>query len=153
MLVGLLTIAGVLDPGVQLLVGDVLFLVGAILGLVPGCLLSFMGRPRCLSKGTALGQLFLAVVLSIPLLCIGWVITAAIGLTAALRYQMHVSWIVFTAGGWALGVAVCVWAAMEARRALRSAVVRWRETRVRPGLHLLPQNHLQPHIGGGEAGS
>lgn len=152
-LVGVLTIFGVLDPGVQLLVGDVLFLAGAAIGLFHGSLLAYVGRPVCLSRGAALRHVLLATVLAVPVLAIGWLVTASISLTAALRVQMHVSWLVFGVGGWFLGLGLCAWAALEGWRALKTAVRRWREGRVRPALGLLPHNHFQPHCGGGEAGS
>lgn len=204
--VGALTIAGVVEPGLQLLAAPVLFLVGAFLGLLHGGALSVIGRPRCLTRGAALRHALLAAALSVPLLGIGWLVTASITLTAALMTEMRPRWLFFAVGGWILGLSLCAWAALEGWRAIRAAVRRWPEGRVgrigsaaltailaativlfvhtRPpivgtgmrlngvgavalavattfwvalptvwaAVHLLRQNQLRPHVGGGEAG-
>jgi hypothetical protein len=203
-LVGALTVTGVVEPGLQLLAAPVLFVAGAFLGLLHGGILSLVGRPRCLTRGTALRHAALAALLSLPLLGIGWLVTASIALTAALMTQMRASWLFFAVGGWILGLALCAWALVEGWGALRAAFDRWPDGRVgsvlltvilgvttvlfvhaRPPivgtelrvnglgavalavaitlwvalptvwatLHFLRQNHLRPHVSGGEAGS
>src|SRR3972149_4533538 len=52
-LVGSLTVAGLVAPGLQLLAAPVLFLLGAFLGGVHGALLAVVGRPRTLGRGGA----------------------------------------------------------------------------------------------------
>ena len=129
-LVGALTIAGVVEPGLQLLAAPVLFVAGAVLGLVHGVVLSLVGRPRCLTRGTALRHALLAALISIPLLGIGWVVTASITLTAALMTELRASWLFFAVGGWILGLSLCAWALWEGWRALRAAFGRWPDGRV-----------------------
>jgi hypothetical protein len=129
-LVGALTIAGVVEPGLQLLAAPVLFLAGAFLGLLHGGVLSLLGRPRCLTRGTALRHAIVAALLSLPLLGIGWLVTASIALTAALMREMRASWLFFAVGGWILGLALCAWALVEGWRALRTAMDRWPDGRV-----------------------
>lgn len=124
-MVGALTIGGVVSPGLQLLAAPVLFVVGAALGLLHGAALSLIGRPACLTRGTALRHAALATLLSIPLLGIGWLVTASISLTAALTTQIRASWLFFAVGGWIFGLALCSWAAWEGWRAVKAAARRW----------------------------
>jgi hypothetical protein len=128
-LVGALTIAGVLEPGVQLLAAPVLFIAGAVLGLLHGGALALVGRPSCLTRRGAFGQALIAGAISVPLLALGWVVTASISLTAALMTEMRASWLVFAAGGWAIGLVLCGWAAVEGLGALRIAFGRWPQGR------------------------
>jgi hypothetical protein len=127
--VGALTVSGVVNPGLQLLAAPVLFVVGATLGLLHGGALAVIGRPACLTRGTALRHAALAALLSIPLLGIGWLVTASIALTAALMTEMRASWLFFAAGGWILGLSLCTWAAWEGWRAVKAAARRWPEGR------------------------
>ena len=128
--VGVLTITGIVEPGLQLLAAPVLFTVGAVLGLLHGGALSVIGRPRCLTRGTALRHAFLAALLSLPLLGIGWLVTASITLTAAMVTHPSGRLLFFTVGGWILGLSLCTWAALEGWRAVRAAVDRWPDGRM-----------------------
>jgi hypothetical protein len=130
MLVGALTITGLVEPGLQLLAAPMFFLAGAFLGLLHGSALSLLGRPTCLTRGAALKHAIVAALVSLPLLGISWLVTASITLTAALMTQMRVSWLLVAVGGWILGLALCAWAVAEGLRALRTAMSRWPDGRV-----------------------
>lgn len=128
--VGALTITGVVEPGLELLVAPVLFVVGAVLGFLHGAALAVIGRPACLTRRTALRHAAVALLLAIPLLGVGWLVTECIALTAALMTRMRLPWLVLAVAGWIVGLALCAWAAREGWRAVRAAVARWPEGRM-----------------------
>ena len=128
-LVSLLTIAGMVAPGLQLLAAPVLFLLGSFLGAVHGGLLAVVGRPRGLSRGVAIRAAAKGFLLGIPALFPAWVVTAGISLTAALVAQWRPTWAVASLGAWFFGLALCGWAAHCGWAALRRAYVRWPESR------------------------
>lgn len=129
-LVGTLTIAGYVSPGLQLLAAPVLFLIGAFLGAVHGGVLAVAGRPESMSAGRATRRVLAACLLAVPLLGPAWVVTAGISLTAALVVEWRPVWGLLCAGGWVLGGGVCAWAAHEGWPALRRAYGRWAEARL-----------------------
>lgn len=129
-LVGALTIAGYVSPGLQLLAAPVLFLLGSFLGAVHGAVLAFAGRPDTLSRGAAIRRILLAGLASIPVMGATWVVTAGISLTAALVREWRLTWGILSLGGWLFGVALCSWAAVEGWRSLRCAYGRWPEGRL-----------------------
>lgn len=129
-LVGSLTIAGYVSPGLQLLAAPVLFLVGAFLGAAHGGFLAVVGRPADMPCAQALRRVFLACILSVPALGAAWVVTAGISLTAALVGEWRLTWGVLSLGGWLFGLSLCTWAATEGWRALRRTYRRWPEGRL-----------------------
>jgi len=129
-LVGSLTITGLVSPGLQLLVAPVLFLAGALVGAVHGGVLAVAGRPDTLSRAAALRRAVLACVVSVPALGAAWVLTTGISLTAVLTREWRWTWALVAAGAWALGLALCAWAAHEGWQSLRRAFRRWPDGRV-----------------------
>lgn len=129
-LVGSLTIAGYVSPGLQLLAAPVLFLLGALLGAVHGAVLAVAGRPETLSAGGALKKACLSVLVALPLLFPAWVVTAGISLTAALVGEWRLTWGLLSLGGWLFGLALCGWAVREGWLTLRCACARWPEARL-----------------------
>jgi hypothetical protein len=128
-LVGTLTVAGVVAPGFQLLAAPVLFLLGAFLGGVHGAILAVVGRPRALGRGKAVRKALWALLVAIPALFPAWVVTMGISLSAALVKEWHLSWGILALGAWLLGLALCAWAAREGWCALCRAYARWPESR------------------------
>jgi len=133
-LVGSLTITGLVNPGLQLLAAPVLFLIGAFLGLVHGGILAVAGRPDTLSRAAAARRAVLAGVLSVPALGVAWVTTAGISLTAALTRKWQWAWAILAACGWAFGLALCGWAAHEGGQSLRRVFRRWPDGRLATAL-------------------
>ena len=129
-LVGSLTITGYVSPGLQLLAAPVLFLLGSLLGAVHGGVLAIAGRPDTLTRGAAVRRVLLASLISIPVMGATWVVTAGISLTAALVREWRFDWGILSLGGWIFGLALCLWAALEGWRALRTAYGRWPEGRL-----------------------
>jgi hypothetical protein len=127
--VGLLTLTGVVAPGLQLLAAPVLFLAGAFLGAVHGALLAIVGRPRHVRPAPALRSALCALLVAVPALLPAWFVTMAISLSAALAREWRLSWAILALAGWLLGLAVCAWALSEVWRALVRAWARWPESR------------------------
>ncbi|HKJ01537.1 MAG TPA: hypothetical protein VJ997_03750, partial [Longimicrobiales bacterium] len=127
--VGILTVSGLVAPGLQLLAAPVLFLLGAFLGGVHGALLAVVGRPRTLARGGAVRKALWGILVAIPALFPAWIVTAGISLSAALVKEWHLSWGILSLGGWMFGLALCAWAGLEGWHALCRAYARWPESR------------------------
>jgi hypothetical protein len=133
-LVGLLTVAGYVPPGLQLLAAPVLFIIGAFLGAVHGGILAVAGRPRSLSPGAAARRVLVTCLFAIPALGAAWVVTAGISLTAALVHEWRFTWGFLSLGGWVFGLTLCLWAGVEGWQAVRRAYDRWPEGRLATAL-------------------
>jgi hypothetical protein len=127
--VSLLTVAGSVSPGFQLLAAPILFLLGTVLGFMHGCGLATVGRPVGLTRGGALRRCLFGGLMAIPTVALGWVVTAGISLTAAIVHEYRTSLLVLAAGGWLFGMALCGWAVVEGVIAVRRAVERWPESK------------------------
>ena len=128
-LVGSLTVTGVVAPGFQLLAAPVLFFFGAFLGLVHGSILSVVGRTQGVGRSRAIGRALLACVIAVPALVPAYVVTAGITLTVVLLTESKPPLIPLVALAWLTGLALCVWAAREGGRALGRAYARWPESK------------------------
>lgn len=113
----------------------VLFIVGALGGLIHGSLLGYVGRPDGADTSTTLAAILSGVILAIPALTVAWVATAWISLTFVVVTLHAWSTTLLAAAGWAVGVTACCWAAVEGWEAFCSAFCRWPESR--PGAWLL----------------
>lgn len=113
----------------------VLFVVGAIGGLLHGSILAYVGRPQGVSTHATAVALVWGVVLSVPALTVAWVATAWISLTSAVMALHAWTTTLLALAGWAVGLAVCCWAAAEGWKAFLAAFSRWPESR--PGALLL----------------
>jgi hypothetical protein len=128
-LVGSLTVAGVVAPGFQLLAAPVLFLFGAFLGLVHGSILSVVGRTKGVGRSRAIGRALLACVIAIPALVPAYVVTAGITLTVVLLTESKPPLVPLVGLAWLTGVALCAWAAREGWHAVGRAYARWPESK------------------------
>ena len=123
--VGALTLSGVVSPGFQLLAAPVLFLTGAALGFLHGALLALAGRPTGMA-GVDAGKRCLVALLALPpALALAWLMTAGLSVTAALVTEWRLGWGLVAGCGWVGCLAVCAWAAVEGWRAVRRACLRW----------------------------
>lgn len=129
LLVGLLTVSGLVSPGFQLLAAPVLFLVGAFLGGFHAALLAVVGRPRTLTRGGATRKALWAILVAIPALLPAWLVTAGISISAALVNEWRLSWGLLTMGAALIGMAFCLWAAREGWNAICRAYARWPESK------------------------
>jgi len=129
-LVGCLTLSGVVSAGFQLLAAPVLFTLGVVLGFMHGCVLAVFGRPPSVSRRRALLRGVGGGALALPLVGAAWVVTAGMSLTAALLAEIQWATLLLCVGAWCFGVAFCVWAGIEGVRALQRALGRWPERRL-----------------------
>lgn len=124
-LIGVLALTGVVQPGVQLFAAEALFVVGAFVGFVHAAALGIVGRPESLTVGGASWRVALAGLACVPALVFAWVITAGMTLSAALLTAWSFPWLVAALVSWAAGLGICGWAAMEGSSAARRALARW----------------------------
>lgn len=127
-LIGMLALTGVVQPGVHLFAAQAVFLVGALWGLFHALVLGALGRPEGMSFGRLSLHSFAGLLLAVPALVAGWIVTAGMTLSAALLTSWKLSWLVVAVGSWIAGLAWCVWAGMEGLPALGRAwrrVARW----------------------------
>ena len=112
-LVGALALAGRSTPGLLVLVGPVLFVLGSLLGMAQGLALGVAGRPPGTSRRTALRRSGLAAALSVPLLPLSWLTSAAITVGSALRVEFRLGWLFVGAVGSLIALGLCLWALRE----------------------------------------
>ncbi len=124
-LIGGLALAGVVQPGVHLFAAQALFVVGALAGLAHASALSIAGRPECLTVGGACWRSALAGLFCVPALAVAWVVTAGMTRSAGLLTSWDTSWLIVAVAAWAVGLALCVWAAVEGWQATRRVLSRW----------------------------
>ena len=119
-----------MSPSHMFPVGPSFFVVGAIVGMLHGGLLAYLGRrlDRSRGEGVRVGLIgaALAVVCLVP--------TAVVAMWIALASHTRVSG-GFLANAMVLmamlvGLALCLWAMVDGWRALRNVVRRWPESRV-----------------------
>ena len=127
--VGALSVSGLVSPGFHLLAAPVLFLLGAFLGGAHGAILAVVGRPRTLGRGGAVRKALAAVLVAVPALFPAWIVTAGISLSAALVKEWSLWMAMLALLGWLFGLALCAWAAREGWRALCRAYARWPESK------------------------
>lgn len=124
LLLVVLAVLGIGNPGLHLLVAPVLFLVGTVLGFVLGLALAVLGRPSAVTPGRALRAGLVAAAISLPLLAPSWLVSAAITVGTALRMEMRVSWLVVSLGGSVVGLLACAWAGLEGCRVVSATLRR-----------------------------
>jgi hypothetical protein len=117
--IGVLALTGIVQPGVHVFAAQALFLAGALAGLMHGIYLNIFGRPAGLSPAGACSRTLVAGIFCIPALVAAWVITAGMTLSAALMTSWRLSWLLVAAVSWVAGLALCGWAALEGVRALK----------------------------------
>lgn len=109
------------NPGLHLLLVPVLFLLGTVLGLAHGFVLTLIGRARGAAGCAALSKGLVGAGVSLPLLPLSWLVASSIAVSTALRTEVRVSWLAVSLGGTLVGLSVCVWAILEAWRMLRGS--------------------------------
>jgi hypothetical protein len=125
-LTGALAIAGRANPGLLVLVGPVLYVAGTLVGLLHGLVLGVVGRPRHVPRGAALRRSTQAAALSLPLLPVSWLTSAAITVGSAVRVEFRLAWLLVGTVGSLVALALCLWALAEACGQVRRAYGRCR---------------------------
>ena len=132
-LVAAMTLAGRLSGNALLLTSGALYVLGAVLGLLHGAALGFVGRGK-LTRTEALNRLGIAALYAVPALAVGFVVTGWIAMTMVSLYLGKVTAYIGAALGWLAGLAVVAAAAWYGWRALRNAYAAWPQARVTSAL-------------------
>jgi hypothetical protein len=117
---------GRINPGFQLLVAPIVFILGTILGVLEGGFVALVGRPRGTTAGCCARRTFIGLFVLVLLSPLSWLVASAITVGAALFVEVRPSLVVVTAGGLLVGLAVCAWAMLENLGLLRAAWSRLR---------------------------
>lgn len=107
----------------------ILFLLGALAGVVHGSLLAVAGRPADQSCLQAVRDLSFASLCLFPALVLAWVITAWISFSHAFMITGNWPGVLVAAFAWVLGLGVCFWAGSEGCTAVGRSYERWPESR------------------------
>ncbi|HSG47437.1 MAG TPA: hypothetical protein VLA43_06495, partial [Longimicrobiales bacterium] len=124
-LVAFQTLAGRLSGHGLFVTASGLFVVGALLGLVHGLLLGFLGRPEGQRAREAVRALGRAILYSIPAAAVAWLLTVWIALTFMAVITGRVGAEILVGVAWVGTAAVLSWAAITGVRAIRQAYLRW----------------------------
>ncbi len=129
-LVAVMTLSGRLSGHALFMNATVLFLAGAILGLLHGAALGYLGRPFGTSPRAALRDLALAGLYAVPGLAIAWLAAVWVAMTLIAGYTGRTGALIGSGLGWIASATILAFAAGHAWRALRNAYARWQEHRV-----------------------
>ncbi|HEX9887023.1 MAG TPA: hypothetical protein VGA70_11075 [Longimicrobiales bacterium] len=129
-LVALMTLAGRLSGHGLFFTSSGLFVVGAVLGLLHGGFLGFLGRAPDVDRGDALGGLGRALLYAIPAVAVSWLATVWIAMTILALYLGHSAPLAGVGLAWAVGLIVVGTAGVFGLEALRNAYARWPERRI-----------------------
>lgn len=135
---GVVALVGYLRPeSTHLLLGVVppLFGLGVLAGFFHGAALAYLGRPLGCSAHSYWSMVRQGALWSIPGVAVAALIAFWTAYTTTLTGAGRPLWLVAVVVGWLTGAAVCVWASIEASRALLNVLRRWPEQRI--GLVLL----------------
>ncbi|MDT8341863.1 MAG: hypothetical protein RQ751_10155 [Longimicrobiales bacterium] len=124
-MVAIQTLSGNLSGHGLFMTATGLFVVGALLGLVHGLVLGFLGRPADQPARDAARALGRAVLYSVPAAAVAWLLTVWIALTFVAAITAGMGAAVLVAAAWVGTAAVLSWAAISGVRALRRAYRRW----------------------------
>ncbi|MBI4541959.1 MAG: hypothetical protein HY705_02905 [Gemmatimonadetes bacterium] len=128
--VAVMTLSGRLSGSGLLLTSSALFVVGAVLGLMHGAVLGYLGRPAGMGWGDAVRAVALALVYSVPALAVGWLVAGWIAMTVVALYVER--WLALAAVAVAAlgGVAMVAGAALAGWKGIRNGYERWPDRRM-----------------------
>jgi hypothetical protein len=125
-----MTLSGRLSGNAIFATSTALFIVGAMLGLVHGGVLGFVGRPAQTPANVALRHLALSMLYAIPGLAVAWLVSVWVALTLIAAYANSAGAFVGVVAGWIGAAVILSAAAIHGLRALTNAYARWPERRV-----------------------
>lgn len=126
-LVAMMTLGGQLSGHGLFITSSGLFVIGALLGLLHGGALGFVGRPEGVSRERAWKDLGLSVLYAVPALALAWLVTVWIAMTMVASYLGRIGPMIGVSVGWAIGIVTVVTGAVYGWRALVNAYARWPE--------------------------
>jgi len=127
--VALMTLGGQLSANSLFLTSSALFIIGAVLGLLHGGALGYLGRPSDVSGREALGSIGRATLYTVPALALAWLLTVWISMTVIALYLEKALPFIGVGLAWVAGLALVGVAAVQGWRALSNAYARWPERR------------------------
>jgi hypothetical protein len=129
-LVAGMTLAGRLSGNALLTTSLVLYLIGALLGLVHGVALAYFGRPAGMTPRQAFGRLGMGLLYAIPALIVGFLAAGWIAMSSVALYLGRTLPVVGAGIGWLVGAVLVLVAALSGLEALRHAYARWEDRRL-----------------------
>lgn len=128
-LIAFMTLSGRLSAHALFETATALFIVGALLGLVHGIVLGYLGRAPGVTPRQARGDLGRAALYAIPGLSVAWLAAIWVAMTLVAFYTGRPGALAGAAVGWVGAGAILAIAALQSLRALRNAYARWPERR------------------------
>jgi hypothetical protein len=128
-LVAAMTLAGRLSGNAIFATATALFIVGALIGMVHGTTLGFLGRPVGVTPRQAGNDLGRAALYVVPGLAVSWLATIWVAMTVVAFYTGRVGPLAGAAIGWVVAGTILTVTAVQSLRALKNAYARWPERR------------------------
>jgi hypothetical protein len=128
-LVAYLTLNGRLSAHALFMNATGLFLIGAILGLIHGVVLGYLGRPTAVTPRQVRGDMGRAALFTIPGLAVAWLATIWVAMTLVAAYTGRIGALIAVSLGWVAAGIILAVAALHAFKALKNAYARWPERR------------------------
>lgn len=129
LLVAAMTLAGRMSGHAVFATATALFLAGALIGLVHGAVLGYLGRPAGVTPGAAAHDLGMAGLYAVPGLAVSWLVSIWVAMTLIAFYTGRPGALAGAAVGWVGAGTILAAAAVHGVRALRNAYDRWPERR------------------------
>lgn len=129
-LVAAMTLAGQLSGHGLFFTSSGLFVIGAVLGLIHGGVLGFLGRDATTTPRQAGWALARSALYAIPAVAVGWLATVWIAMTVVAAYMGRALTLFGVGIAWVVGAVAVIIAATYGWKALRNAYARWPERRV-----------------------
>lgn len=126
-LVSGLTFAGRLSGNGAFLTATGLFVIGAVLGLLHGAVLGYLGREADEPAAHALRSVGRGALYALLFGAFAWLLTVWVALSTPAMYLGRTAPLVLVALAWVATVFVVVWGIGEGVRALRFAYARWED--------------------------
>lgn len=128
-LVAYLTLNGRLSAHALFMNATGLFIIGAILGLIHGVVLGYLGRPPAATPRQVRGDLGRAALFAVPGLAVAWLATIWVAMTLVAAYTGRIGALIAVALGWVAAGIILSAAVIHALKAIRNAYARWPERR------------------------
>lgn len=123
-----LTATGRMSASGAMPVLTVLFSMGAVMGLLHGIFIAYLGR-RSRDRKAAVARLLRGVLTAVPAVALAWVVTLWMGLAGAAA-DVGLLTLLGALVGWIVGTAICCWAFRLGWEALRNLLRHWQDARI-----------------------
>jgi len=126
-LVAAMTLSGQLSGHALFMNATGLFIVGAVIGLVHGAVLGYVGRPAGVAPRQALRDIGLGALYVVPGVAIAWLTAIWVAMTMIAAYTGRLGPLTAVALGWVAAGVILSAAVVHAWRAVQNAFARWPE--------------------------